>query len=162
VNVVDFLLNKGTKAGETDARAFSLTKVLSSGAIVVGPLATLLVDKISNIDFSPGQIVALAIGLLGFLAFTASADVLGRSYAAATKLSSDSAATELRAAQAAHGQLVPFPSPVQGRMIAPGADPPVKILASAFGDQAYFLVRSEAGDLSWVPAPQVTFGDGDA
>ena len=157
--ITDFLLNRQPKAAEVSTPAFSLTKVLSSGAIIIGPIATLLVDKVAKINFSAGQLVALAIGLLGFLAITASADVLGRSYAAAASSRSDAATAELQASQAAGSTFVPFPHPVEGRKIlATGEDPPVEIYGSAFGDQGYFLVR-ESGAFSWLPAATVTFGE---
>jgi hypothetical protein len=161
-SISEFLFNRQPKPGELDARAFSLTKILSSAAIIVGPVATVLVHTIGRVHFSPGQIVALAIGLLGFLAITASADVLGRSYAAGAQSRSDAAANELKASQAAAGQFVQFPHPVPGRMIAAGEDPHVEIYGSAFGDQGYFLVREESGVFSWKPASMVTFGDGKA
>ncbi len=158
--VRSFLLNKGMSQGAgVDAPAFSLTKVLASAAIVIGPLATLLVDKLSHLNFSAGQVVALALGLLGFLAVTASADVLGRSMVAAAKATSDAAAERTHEAQAGVGRLVPFPHPVSGRAIADGEDPAVQVLASAYGDQSYFLVRDGDGALSWLPAAKVTFGE---
>jgi hypothetical protein len=157
-----FLHNSDPKQGEQETRAFSLTKVLSSAAIVIGPIATLLVDKLSKINFSAGQIVALAIGLLGFLALTASADVLGRSYAAGAKNSSDAATSELKAAQAGMAQFLPFPHPVRGRQITAKEDPPIEVLASAYADKGYFLVRDGAGEFSWMEASKVTFADSGA
>lgn len=101
---IDFLLN--LKAPDADtvvtAPAFSLTKVLASAAIVVGPLATYLVDRFSKVSFSSWQIVSLAVALLVFLAITAAADVLGRSIAAAAKVKADAvqAAAVTKAANA--------------------------------------------------------------
>jgi hypothetical protein len=148
--LTQFLLNQDPRPGEVDTRAFSLTKVLSSAAIIVGPLATVVVDTLTKINFSAGQIVALAIGLLGFLAITASADVLGRSYAAAGR----------GHAPTSSAGFVPFPHAVAGQLISPDADPSIKIYASAFGDRAYFLVSDQSGVFSWMPAASVTFGDG--
>jgi hypothetical protein len=163
VNPVSFLLNRGDQESQVvGAPAYSLTKVLTSAAVIVGPIATLLVDKLSKVNFSPGQIVALAIGLLGFLAIAAAADVLSRSYAAAAKERSAATAAGLKAEQAAQGRLVPFPHPVSGRRITREEDRDVKVLASAYGDQPYFLVDEGAGQLTWLPASHVTFGEREA
>src|SRR5262245_323659 len=78
----DFLLNKSSKDEQVvDAPAFSLTKVLASAAVIITPIATLLVEQLKNVDLTSGNYVALATAVLGFLAIASAADVLGRSYA---------------------------------------------------------------------------------
>ena len=84
----EFFLNSGKEAQEkevVDAPAFSLTKVLAAAAVIVPPLATLLVEQLEDVDLRAANYVALAIGVLGFLAITAAADVLARSLATAAE-----------------------------------------------------------------------------
>src|SRR5215203_4720308 len=102
MNPVSFLLNQGSDAKENqvvEAPAFSLTKVLSSGAVILTPIAAAVVSSLDSVDFSASNYVALAVGLLGFLAITAAADVLARAVAT-------SAEKNAQAAAAAIGQMV--------------------------------------------------------
>jgi hypothetical protein len=78
-----FLLNTGAQKTGVTTPAFSLTKVLASTAIVVGPLVTLLVGWLGGANLTDGQYVTLTIALLAFVAILAAADVLARAYASA-------------------------------------------------------------------------------
>ncbi len=152
LNPIGFLLNQSGDAKQAqvvDAPAFSLTKVLASAAIIVTPIATILVDQLSKLNLTAQQYVVLAVGLLGFLAVTASADVLGRSLATGAEKNG-------QAARAAAGEVVPFRKAIDGRRIDGREDPAVKIVASAFaGGKPQFLVR-EGDALNWVDADDVT------
>jgi hypothetical protein len=142
-NPMEFFLNSSESAKQgavVDAPAFSLTKVLSAGAIVVTPIATLVVDKVSNLNFSTGQVVALGLGVLAFLAVTASADVLARAWATS--------------ATGKPSALIRFDSPISGHHVKPGADTSIEVLAASGTDQPYFLVR-EGNKLTWLPDAQV-------
>jgi hypothetical protein len=90
---ISFLLNRDTTDNTPAAGgdpvtspAFSLTKVLSGAAMVVTPLAMLLVDKVTKLSFTSGQIVALTVAILGFLAIASAADVVARALAKAAGL----------------------------------------------------------------------------
>jgi hypothetical protein len=147
LNPVRFLLNQGPQpeaAAVVKAPAFSITKVLSAAAIIVGPIAAVVVDKVKADGLSTHDYVVLAVALLAFLAITASADVIARAVASA-------AATRAEANAALIAQFTPFKKPLPGRRVETGADVPVEILASAID---YFLVR-EDGDLRWQPASKI-------
>src|SRR4051812_47660970 len=91
---LQFLLNTGADADKqvVEAPAFSLTKVLGAGAVIITPIATIIVDKVQKqTDFKAQHYVALALGLLGFLAITAAADVLARSIVTASKKNAEAA-----------------------------------------------------------------------
>jgi hypothetical protein len=148
--VDDFFLNKGEHAENqvVEAPAFSITKVLSAAAIVVTPIATVIVDKIGDLSLTPANYVALALGVLGFLAITTAADVLARAMATA-------ADSRMKFAQATLARLIPFAAPLDGHEIAEGADPSIKILAAAQGDAPYFLVKKEDDSVKWLPESSV-------
>lgn len=151
-NPVSFLLNQGIAAEEAevvDAPAFSLTKVLASAAVVVTPIATALVAQLTKVTFTAETFVALAIGLLGFLAITASADVLARALATAAEKNAQAAVAGL-------AQLITFEEPLDATRIQRGEgraaeDPPVEVLASAYAGEPYFLIK-ENSSLKWEPA----------
>jgi hypothetical protein len=154
-NPVSFLLNQGTEATQAEvveAPAFSLTKVLASAAIVVTPIATALVAQLKDVTFTAGNFVALAIGVLGFLAITASADVLARALAT-------SAEKTAQAAVAGLAQLITFEEPLDAMRIQSGEgraaeDAPVEVLASAYAGEPYFLTKKDA-TLTWEPASTI-------
>jgi hypothetical protein len=153
---VDFLLNRGPDAEKqvVEAPAFSLTKVLGAGAVIITPIATLIADEIQNADFEPNHFVALALGLLGFLAITAAADVLARAIGSAAKNNLKAAQKGSQAARAqaaaSAARLVPFDTPIAAHRVLAGADEPVKVLAAASADDPYFLVQGEDGKVGWV------------
>lgn len=151
MNVLDFLLNRtDTDAHTVQAPAFALTKVLDVAAVIVAPLATLIVDKTSNVDLTAGQYVTLALGLLAFLAITSSADVLARSIAAAGKHKAE-------ALVAGSGRLIPFKAPLPGRRITDGSSNHVDVLvlAAARGDGALFLVKEGDAPPEWAKAADI-------
>lgn len=79
-NPIALLLNRGQDSGSPPAvadPAFSLTKVLATAATVLTPLTALLANVLGNVSFSSGDVVALTLGVLGFLAIASSADVAG-------------------------------------------------------------------------------------
>jgi hypothetical protein len=93
-NPLKFLLNKAEDQTELDkqaveAPAFSLTKVLGTAALIVAPIATVLVEAFGTIELDAPHYVALAIGLLGFLAITSAADVLARSVVTAAEMKAE-------------------------------------------------------------------------
>jgi hypothetical protein len=150
-NPIKFLLNQGSEAQSSEIvrpPAFSLTKVLSAGAVIVAPIATIVVDKLDE-GLTAQHYVALAIGILAFLAVAASADVLARAIAT-------SAEKKAIAAAAGMGQLLTFRRPISGhRIVDNDEDVAVQILAAAQADQSYFLVK-EGDSISWLPASHVT------
>lgn len=147
-NPIKFLTNEGADAGTTGvvAPAFSLTKVLASAAIIIGPIATLIVNKVGDVDFSPGQIVALALGLLGFLAIVTAADVIARAIAAA-------AGKRAKATQAGFARTIIFSQPLPSELKEP-AGRAVIALAVAQGDEDLYLIREEE-KLRWLPAAEL-------
>jgi hypothetical protein len=165
---VKFLLNDTEQAQDNavvESNAFSLTKVLAAGAIIIGPIAAGIVDALSGLEAQDW--VVLAVALLGFLAITASADIIGRSVASAAKLRADGmtaaadtragargavARTRADAAVAAIASMTPFQQPLAGHRIARGEDPAIDVLAAASG--GYFLVR-EDDSLTWLKEEQV-------
>jgi hypothetical protein len=149
-NVIDFLLNKGASgdAQVVDAPAFSLTKVLGSAATIIAPLSALLANWLTDANLNAGDYVALTLGLLAFLAITASADVLARAWATAG--AADKSASE--------AGLIPFKAPLAGRRIKDGEDAHIKVLAAANRREGpVFLVAEADGSLAWWPTPQITF-----
>ena len=150
-NPIKFLLNQSSEAKESEIvkpPAFSLTKVLSAGAVIVAPIATIVVDKLDE-GLTAQHYIALAIGILAFLAVASAADVLARAVAT-------SAQTKAAAATASMGQLLTFKKPLAAKRIVKSAeDVDVHLLAAAQADQAYYLVKEE-DDISWLPASHVT------
>lgn len=127
--------------------------MLASAAIVVTPIATALVAQLKDVSFTAGTFVALALGVLGFLAITASADVLARAVAT-------SAEKTAQASVAGLAQLIPFEEPLNGTLIKSGAgraaqDAAVEVLASAYAGEPYFLTK-ENGTLKWEPASVIS------
>ena len=153
LNPVKFLLNQGGDGAEAmvvEAPAFSLTKVMTAGAVIVTPLATLVIEKLNDEGLRANQLVVIAVGLLGFLAITAAADVLARAIATAAEKNAVAAVTSI-------AQFSPFKAPLPGTRVSADAhtpDPAVDVLAAAQGDVAYFLVR-EGDKLSWWPASEI-------
>ena len=101
------------------------------------------------------------LGLLLFLAITASADVLGRSSAAAAADRAKVAEEETKAAQAGLARLIPCQGPIPGieRADEQGKyDQEVTLLAAAAGDVPYFLVMDKDDNLAWLPASKVRIG----
>lgn len=169
--LTDFLLNKSDAAQESavvEAPAFSITKVLTSAAVVVTPIATIIVDNLADVNLTAWNYTVLALGLLGFLAIASAADVYSRAYASAAKeqaTATKAAAKEhAKAATAAIGttaaglgHIVTFKAPLAGHHINddPGvADPEIEVLASGFSDGPRFLVK-ENGSVTWLPASEV-------
>lgn len=152
MNIIDFLLNKtaGDKEKEeqqtVSAPAFSITKVLSTVALIVAPLVTIITDVESKkVQITSWQYVALALGLLGFLAVVSSADVWARAYATAHKAEQMNAAHLLR-----------FAEPLTGHL-KDKASKPVHVLAAAEGDEPYFLVvpKENGSRPEWKPVANV-------
>ena len=86
MKLIEFFLNTKEKAKQdVEAPAFSITKVLTASAIVLAPIATLVVDATTKVNLSEGQFVTLALGLLAFLAVIASVDVIARAHVTAVK-----------------------------------------------------------------------------
>jgi hypothetical protein len=147
-NPVKFLLNQGPEQESSaivTAPAFSLTKVLSAAGIIVGPIAAVVVDNVKKQGLSTQQYVVLAVALLGFLAITASADVIARALATAATKQAEAAATSI-------AQFTAFKSPLPGHRVTTARDTPVEVLASAMG---YFLIR-EDDSIQWEPATKIT------
>jgi hypothetical protein len=152
-NPVSFLLNQGSEAQENavvEAPAFSLTKVLSAAAVIITPVATLLVDKIKDVDFSAWNYVVLTVGVLGFLAITASADVIGRSVATAAEKNANAALASL-------GQFIAFTPPIKGHRKLDSkikSDPAVEVLGAAQAHEPFFLVK-EGDSMEWKPIAEI-------
>jgi hypothetical protein len=147
-NVLNLLLNRGAAKDEqvVAAPAFSLTKVLGLAATVLTPLAALLVKAFSKVNFNHADIVHLTLGVLGLLALTASADVIGRSIATAAQTKTQAAG---------FGEIVAIDPPISGTLAAQGKDPEVDVIACrANGSQ--FLVSEAGQPLRWVPQAHFT------
>jgi hypothetical protein len=177
-----FLLNAELPADKqvVDAPAFSITKVLASAGIIVGPIATLIADNLLNIDFSAWQLVSLAAALLLFLAILASADVVARSIATGAKAKADGEVSSAKAAaeattkaakhmaeaakeearQAGMGRIVVFDRPIQSmRRNDKGGKFNVAVDAHAicYGDTCYVAISDPEGHdgFRWVPKQDV-------
>lgn len=160
------ILNQGREEEQVvDAPAFSLTKVLASGAVIIAPLATLLTDFLADAELASVHYVALALGLLGFLAVTAAADVLARGIATGASKHADvakrnaEAAAERAAAQekvadAQFARLMRFETPLAARRIKVGPDAPIKLLALAQGRTPYYLAQ-EGDEVMWLGESEV-------
>lgn len=133
--------------------AYSLTKMLQSGALVVTAVVGVLTARLPEVEFSSWQIVALTSALLGFLAVTASADVLSRGYAAAAQ-------SRGRAADAAVDDgktAVSFSPSIRSELVAAsGETAPVKVLA-ARGSPPQFLIDDGGGRKTWVGPERLRF-----
>jgi hypothetical protein len=149
LNPVSFLLNQGAEQKQVvSAPAFSLTKVLAAAAVIVTPIATALVNQAKSVTLSAGNYVVLAAAVLAFLALASSADVLARSIAT-------SATTRASAATASTAQMVAFATPLDGHRITDGADPAIKVLATAQIGEPVFLVK-EGDAMTWLPTSKIT------
>ena len=149
-NPISFLLNQSPASKEAaivDAPAFSLTKVLAAAAAVVAPIVTIIVDKAASLDLSNANWVVLAIGVLGFLAITASADVIARALAS-------SAQYRTKAAEARRGRFVRFAKAIDANY----KNKDVDVIGLADGIEQVYLLRKKDGELEWAPTSEVEFG----
>jgi len=157
----DFLLNKSESAQESavvEAPAFSLTKVLASGAVIITPIATIIVDQATKVNLTAWNYTVLVAAVLGFLAITASADVFSRAYATAAKDQATAATAAIGTAAAGLGHVVTFPAPLGAHRINDvpnAADFPVEVLATGYADGPKFLVKEDS-NVTWLPASDVT------
>jgi hypothetical protein len=148
---VKFLLNQSAATQDNQvvaASAFSLTKVLAAGAVIVTPIATALVHNLAKVPLSAGNYVALAAAVLGFLAIASAADVLGRSYATAANQRAAAAMTGL-------AQVVTFPAPLAGTLVQEGKDQAIQVLASANVGEPVVLAMNGDG-VKWLKMSAVT------
>ena len=102
-NSLRFLLNQGSDAeaaAVVKAPAFSLTKVMIAGAVIVTPVATFLAEKLNRGGLEGIHLVVLGVGLLAFLAIIVAADVLARGVAVAAAKNAEAAATSIRQSNA--------------------------------------------------------------
>jgi hypothetical protein len=132
-----------------EAPAFSLTKVLTAGAIIVTPIATAVTEFLAKGALQAVHYTALALGLMGLLAIAGSADVLARAISAR------------RAEQPPDDQpenLIQFSPAVPAELILEGEDEDVSVVAAVGGSQVCFLIRREDDSLEWRPADEITFG----
>ena len=148
---VDFLLNKTTDEAElakqaVEAPAFSLTKVLGTAALIVAPIAAYLVDRLSALNLNEQHFVALAIGLFGFLAVAAAADVVARSVVTAAEKNAEATVAGLC-------RFIPFDDPVPARTRSSGTR--VEVLAVTHGREPYCLVQNGAS-INWRPKSDIT------
>jgi hypothetical protein len=157
--LTNFFLNKTTEGGTTmpasatvSSPAFSITKVLTAGAVVIAPLGTVLVKIIQGKDFkpTPDQVVTLIIGLLGFVALLASADVLARAIGAGA----DSRATAMAQLRDSEN-LIPFATPMRATLKDAATDPEVRVFAATGGSCAHFLIKKPDDSITWVLADNV-------
>jgi hypothetical protein len=154
-NPINFLLNRDNTGAAVAAPAYSITKVLATGASVVTPLVVLLASKLGSIDFSSGEIVILTVAVLGFLAIVAAADVISRSTAAGNADPTHAAAQPAPATTAGSNDVLFEFLPVRkGMLHKDGPDPDVQVLA---GRGPQLLVAEQGKPLAWVPQEQVTF-----
>ena len=159
----EHILNQGREEEQVvDAPAFSITKVLGLGAVIIAPLATYVTEQLSEVELESAHYVAIVLGLLGFLAVTAAADVLARGIATAASKSAEVAEAQAKIVDARRARLMTFESPVAAhRRVArepnkPNKrDVPIKLLALAGGQKPYLLAQ-EGDELNWLPEEDVT------
>lgn len=154
-SLAGFLLNSGNTDTAVSAPAYSITKVLVTGASVFTPLAALLISKINSVTFSSAEIVTLIVAVLGFLAVVTTADVVSRSLATA-KTATDNNSVRAAPVERSPGILFEFDPVRKGRLLCDGPDPDVEILA---GRGPELLIAEPGEQLRWVPQEQVTFCD---
>jgi hypothetical protein len=152
-NLVNFLLNRDSADTAVSAPAYSITKVLATGAGVVTPLAALLVSQIGSVAFSSTEIVALIVAVLAFLAVVSTADVVSRSLAS-TRTGSVSHSLPVAPEAKSDEVLFEFIPVRKGILHQDGPDPDVQILA---GRGHQLLIAEPGKRLAWVPQDQVTF-----
>jgi len=128
INPFNFLLNRDNTDTAVAAPAYSITKVLATGASVVTPLVVLLASKLGSVDFSSAEIVVLTVAVLGFLAIVAAADVISRSSATANAEMSR-ALRQAEGVEKSDGVLFEFLPVRKGILHLDGPDPDVQILA---------------------------------
>jgi hypothetical protein len=150
-NPVKFLLNQETDPDElakqaVEAPAFSLTKVLSTAALIVAPVTAYLVDWLSDINLTEQHFVALAIGLLGFLAVAAAADVLARSVVTAAEAKADAGADFIRFEE---------PIPARERINDQGDHRDVLVLGIRARPKPRYMVTNDAGT-TWKHPSKIT------
>lgn len=156
MKLAQFFLNKDEK-GETDPEtpvatpAFSLTKVLGAGAVIITPLATILVNAINKNDFQPIHYVMLAIALLGFLAITSAADVLARGIASGAQSYADASG-----ALADTSNMIKFDEPLEASYVKENAHKAtdITVLAALGGNAPHYLVQ-EGDVIKWMPVAEV-------
>jgi hypothetical protein len=162
-NLLTFLLNRDKTDTAVSAPAYSITKVLATGASVVTPLVALLAAKVGSVAFSSAEVVVLTVAVLGFLAVVAAADVISRSAAAGHAETAHAEAGHAEAgsrtqqpavAAAADGLLFEFLPVRKGILHQDGPDPDVQVIA---GRGQRLLVAEQGKRLAWVPQEQVTF-----
>jgi hypothetical protein len=153
-NPISFLLNRDNADTSVAAPAYSITKVLATGASVVTPLVVLLATKLGSLDFSSAEIVVLTVAVLGFLAIIAAADVISRSAATANAEASRAARPVAVAVEGSDGVLFEFLPVRKGIFHVDGPDPDVQIVA---GRGPQLLIAEQGKPLAWVPQEQVTF-----
>ncbi len=144
-NPIDLLLNRDNTSQTVTAPAFSITKVISSAAIVLTPLAAYLAKAIGNVKFTPGQIVALLVAVLALLGITSASDVIARSIATR--------------GQTEFSGYVPVDPTIKATWIRPGEDGVVDVVATRrVGDLAEYLVFEPSHPLTWVARKELKFG----
>jgi hypothetical protein len=155
-NPIAFLLNRGTPDAAVNAPAYSITKVLATGAAVLTPLASLIASWLGKVEFSAGDIVALTIALLGCLSILGAADVIARSLVAARAAATPPSPAPVAVAQRHGGVLFEFLPIRRGILAAYGPGPEVHIVAAREGQ---LLVAQPGEGVSWVDQDKVTFVD---
>lgn len=141
-------LNTGTEEKQVvEAPAFSLTKVMAVVAPLVTGVITVLTAAIKDVSFSGGQITALIISLVAFLAITASADVIARGLA-----------TSAQTTAAGRARWVRFDVPLNAQLELEGPDEAVVVLAASDASPPEYLCVRADKSLSWEPSSKVIFG----
>ena len=146
-----------SESGPVEAPAFSLTKVMA----VVAPLVTLVVATVTDLvkaeSFTSGQVTALIVALVAFLAVTGSADVLARALATSADKSATAAEKAAAASLGATAPLVTFRSPLAATLSLPGDDEALTVIAVRDGDPCQYLCRRADETFEWHPADKVRF-----
>jgi len=130
-----------------EAPAFSITKVMAVAAPLVTALVTWATSQLESVAFTSGQITAIMVSLVGFLAITGAADVIARGLAT----SAEKEAT-------GRGKWVRFDKPLTGTLDMPKTDEKISVLAASDAQPPEFLCVREDQTLSWEPAAKVKFG----
>ncbi|MDO8146943.1 MULTISPECIES: hypothetical protein [unclassified Isoptericola] len=137
-NLWEFFTNKSEEAkgdAVVEGNAFSLTKVLVVLVPVVTSVGTWAVNQLREVEFSSGQITAMVIAVIAFVAVAVAADVLARAVATSAE-------------RMAGGRLhvVNLKTPIQGRLENTGRDEKVSVIAIADADPLEYLVLHTGSD----------------
>lgn len=146
--IADFFTNKNATDADVGSPAFSITKVLTTAALVIAPVVTVVTASVSSLDFTSGQVVVLSVALMAFVAVLGAADVLARAIAS----SSGGKSGVVAISPVRHGFLTKGKDDKQAVRI-------VAVRASGDGTGQFLIVpdvEQPGANLKWVDEAKVT------